>query len=408
LTAAICTVSGTTVTLVATGTCTIAADQPGNGNYNPAPQVRQGFRVLPSWSAAGSLLQPRSYHTATLLNDGKVLVAGGFDAGGASSATAESYDPGTGNFTSVGNLPSKSAGHTATLLSCSCASNGKVLLVGGGNASAGLYDPSTRAWTATGGNAGNRSFHTATTLSNGKVLLVGGADGSGKALGSSVIFDPASGSFANGPSLGVARERHVAIRLGDGRVLVAGGRAKLGDYDADDGQDVFASAEIYNPVTGTFTAAGNMVAGRFGASAVLLADGRVLVAGGSGDVTPAGASALASAEIYTPSSGLPGTWAAPAQTPVLATPRKDFTLTTLVDGRMLAAGGRNAAGGQGSAEFYTLAAGAAGAFSAAPPMLAVRSGHTATRLQDGRVLVVGGVGAAGTSISAAELFNSGP
>jgi hypothetical protein len=402
-TTSICTVSGNTVTLVKAGTCTLAADQPGDANYSPASQVLRSFAVLSPWVATGALLQPRSYHTATLLNDGKVLVTGGFDASGASTATAELYDPAAGSFTSVGNLPSKSAAHTATLLSCACASNGKVLVTGGGNSSAEIYDPSTRTWSGTGGIGGNRSYHTATVLQSNKVLIVGGADNAGKTISSTLIFDPVTGSFANGPALSAARERHVAMLLADGRVLIAGGRAKSGN-----GYTVIASAEIYSPATGAFTSAGNMAAGRYSASVALLNDGRVLVAGGSNDTTGTSAGALNTAELYTPSTGLPGTWTVAAQTPVLSAQRKEFTLTTLLDGRALAAGGQNIAGRLNSAELYSLATGAAGVFAAAPPMLTARSGHTATRLVDGRVLVVGGVGTAGSSITAAEYYQPGP
>jgi hypothetical protein len=391
-------VSGTTVTLLSAGTCTIAADQAGDANYSPAPRVTQGFQVIPSWVATGSLLQPRSYHTATLLGDGRVLVAGGFDASGAPTATSELYDPAAGNFAAAGSLPSKSAGHTATLLSCNCANNGKVLLVGGGNSSAEIYDPATRTWSPTGGVGSNRSYHTATVLQNRKVLIVGGSDNSSKPIATTLLFDPVTGAFANGPTLGVARERHVAVLLADGRVLVAGGRAKSGS-----GYTVIASAEIADANAAAFNSAGSMAAGRYSASAVLLGDGRVLVAGGANDATGTASSALSSAELYSPATA---TWAVSAQTPAMATQRRDFALATLADGRVMVTGGLNANGRQNLAEFYATAAGA-GAFAIAPPMLAARSAHTATRLQDGRVLVVGGVGAAGTSISAAELFNSG-
>jgi WD40 repeat protein len=343
------------------------------------------------------MLQPRSWHSATLLSDGKVLVAGGLDASGASTATSEVYDPATGTFAAVGNLPSKSAGHTATLLNCglACANNGRVLLAGGGNSSAGIFNPATRTWSPTGGIGGNRSYHTATVLSNGRVLIVGGSDNSDKPLATTLLFDPATGSFANGPSLAVARERHVAVLLPDNRVLVAGGRAKSGS-----GYTVIASAEIYNPSTGTFSPAGNLVAGRHSAEVELLSDGRVLVTGGSSDTTASAPGTLGSSELYAA-----GTW---ALGPALVTARKDFTLTTMADGKLLVAGGQGSAGRLGLAEFYTVVPGGLGAFAAAPPMLTPRSAHTATRLQDGRVLVVGGLGSTGTPISASEYYRAGP
>ncbi len=140
------------------------------------------------------MFQPRADHTATLLNSGKVLVAGGYDASGAPTATSEIYDPATGLFTTAGNLPSKSTGHTATLLSCACSSDGKVLVVGGGNSSSQIFDPAARTWSSAGGLGSNRSYHTATALQSGKVFIVGGSDNSSKTIGSTLLFDPATGS----------------------------------------------------------------------------------------------------------------------------------------------------------------------------------------------------------------------
>jgi len=193
LTSAVCTVSGNTVTLVAGGTCTIAADQAGNVNFNPASRVSQSFTVsVPTFTATGPMVQARSNHTATRLNDGRVLVAGGFNSAGAPTDTSEIYTPATGTFTAAGNLPSKSAGHTATLLN-----DGRVLAAGGGNSSTEIFSPTPTGgtWSPSGGMSSTRSYHTATLLGDGRVLLAGGADNAGKSIQSTILFNPATGSF---------------------------------------------------------------------------------------------------------------------------------------------------------------------------------------------------------------------
>jgi hypothetical protein len=179
-------------------------------------------------------------------------------------------------------------------------------------------------------------------------------------------------------------------------VLIAGGRAKAGN-----GYSVIATAEIYDPASGAISLAGAMVTGRHSADAVLLADGRVLVAGGAGATN----AAIGSAEHYSPAAGPPGTWTVAAS---MAVSRADFTLTLLANGQALAAGGWNASGRLSSTDFFTAAIGAPGMFVVAPAMLTARSGHTATRLLDGRVLVVGGVGLAAKAIGATEYYLPAP
>ena len=134
----------------------------------------------------------RHAHTATLLPNGKVLVAGGQGSSGFVSS-AELYDPATGTWTVTGALGNARMGHTATLLA-----NGKVLVAGGGGggylASAELYDPAAGTWTATGALSTARDYHTATLLPNGKVLVAGGYNSTSPYYLSSVeLYDPADG-----------------------------------------------------------------------------------------------------------------------------------------------------------------------------------------------------------------------
>lgn len=207
-------------------------------------------------------------------------------------------------------------GHTATLLG-----NGTVLIAGGENGSsvtdAEIFDPATKAFLPAGTMA-QRADHTASLLPDGRVLLIGGHDGTGP-LASTEWYDPSTGVFTSGPALQKARTSHTATVLADGRVLVAGGDAE-------------GTAEIYNPLDGTFTALPAQMSGpRFFASAVLLASGKVLVAGGVGTdgVTP-----LNSAELFDPAAGS----FAPAGA-AMSAGRRLPALRLLPDGKVLVIGG---------------------------------------------------------------------
>jgi hypothetical protein len=176
--------------------------------------------IDPSWIWADSLGTARDSHTATLLQSGKVLVAGGENGSGPLSS-AELYDPATGMWTTTGSLGAARYGHTATLLQ-----SGKVLVAGGFNgsnlSSAELYDPATGMWTTTGSLAAARKAHTATLLQSGKVLVAGGLNDSA-VLSSAELYNPATGTWTTTSSLAAARDGHTATLLPSGLVLVAGG-----------------------------------------------------------------------------------------------------------------------------------------------------------------------------------------
>ena len=228
----------------------------------------------------------RYEHTATLLPNGKVLIAGGSSS--LALASAEVYDPGTGTFAATGSMTVARESHTATLLA-----DGTVLIAGGVSggvytdalASAELYDPSAGAFAATGSMTAGRVNHTATLLSNGKTLMVGGAGGGSAALASAETYDPSAGTFATAQRPNAARTDHIATLLRNGTVLIAGGDYEFG---------ALASAEVYDPDTGTFTVTRSLTVARMLFTATLLPSGAVLIA--SGDDGSAGA--IASAELF--------------------------------------------------------------------------------------------------------------
>jgi len=315
---------------------------------------------------------PRSEHTATFLGTGKVLLAGGSNAGGP-LATAELYDPATGAFTATAPMPEARHGHTATMLP-----TGEVLVAGGGDGSGALatcrlYDPRTGTWTSTGSMATARREHTATLLANGKVLVAGGQNGSGPgytALASAELYDPAMGTWTATGALGSARAGHAAALLEDGKVLVAGGQTRWIPLPAL----YTATAYLYDPAAGTWSATGSMTAARRSFTLTRIPGGLVVAAGGRN------ASYLSSAERYNVSAG---TWGSAG---ALGAARSGHAAALLPDARVLLVGGSDGTGPAGAMLEYS-----PGTNSWAEVETGgARSDHTATLLPGGRVLVVGG------------------
>ncbi|MEA3377753.1 MAG: PKD domain-containing protein, partial [Chloroflexota bacterium] len=266
----------------------------------------------------------RDSHTATLLPDGAVLVAGGA-SGEIPRASAELYDPATETWSPTGGLNTARYDHTATRLP-----DGTVLVVAGAGpdgplASAELYDPATGVWTTTGSLSRARGYHhTATLLLNGEVLIAAGSNtAGGDVIAEAELYALAAGTWSGTGSLNTARFAHTATLLPDGKVLVAGGNSPA----------ALASAELYDPATGVWSTTGNLNTARRWHSATLLQNGQVLVAAGYGD------NCLASAELYDPETG---TWSG---TGSLGTARGyHHTATLLPNSQVLvAAGGCDAA-----------------------------------------------------------------
>jgi N-acetylneuraminic acid mutarotase len=351
-----------------------------------------------SWAAAGHLGIARTGHTATLLANGKVLVAGG-DAFtertsdhtiSFSGSTAELYDPATGAWTPTGSPIVPRLGHAAALLP-----NGKVLVVGGDVAlasppsgiyrmggTAELYDPDSGTWSRTGSLHTPRGGFALASLADGSILIAAGYDDFDNSLDSTEIYDPATGEWRDSGNLGAPRMMPTATLLADGRVLVTGG------WSDDVLQLALSSTELYDPASGKWTSSAAMSEVRIFHTATRLADGTVLVAGGYRSNPPGGSGyyipvAISGAEVYDPAADR---WHAVGN---LGQGRSNHTATLLDDGTVLVAGGFDSNTGTNvlGDELYdpvSAAWVAAGSSTVGP------SGHTATLLQDGTVLVAGG------------------
>jgi hypothetical protein len=260
--------------------------------------------------AAGEMVTAKGCPAATLLANGKVLIAGGAEWNEPSSAaSAELYDPATGAFTSAGPYANSNPRVNADLGFCPKANllpDGKVLIIWDDmDSSAELYDPGADRFSPAGSMIRPPGLTSpATLLTNGKILFAGGEDGETSiGFDSGELYDPATGTSIATGKMTTPRFDHTSTLLPDGTVLIAGSQRS-----GADGGSALASAEVYDPATGIFSATGSMITARFAHSATLLADGTVLIAGGTANAN--GGSPGARAEIYHPAAdaptGLPG------------------------------------------------------------------------------------------------------
>jgi hypothetical protein len=379
-----------------------------------------------TFTAVASMAKARSLHTATLLQDGRVLIAGGVDESSTRISGAEIYDPVKQTFEPAGNMTAARAMHAATLLP-----DGRVLIVGGEQTSPGpngimpgqsaeLYDPFTDSFTATGSLLMARQGFNATLLANGRVLITGGVTGvgnTGYTIGDAEIYDPGTGAFTIAGSYAGSLTSLNSAVFGFGSVTTL----------LADGTTLFATepaSQIYNPATSTFSLRGpiNVTWAVPGGNtftpdyivdqtATLLLNGRILLAGGENEDT----GYYRTAQLYDAPTG------AFVPTGNMTKSRGGHTATVLPDGRVLIAGGNTApcdadgcwvTGPDASTELYDPAQ---GVFADAGNMTVARDSHTATLLNNGDVLMVGGYSYTGpspfggfieTSTSSAELYHS--
>ncbi|MEY2609162.1 MAG: hypothetical protein QOH31_7059 [Verrucomicrobiota bacterium] len=276
--------------------------------------------------------------------------------------------------------------------------NGKALITGGVDASgndtavAQLYDPSTQIFTPTGSMQLARREHTSTLLADGRVLIAGGRGGTAifsATTATAEIYDPVAGTFTStGTPMNAPRRLHTATALADGTVLLAGGLGAGADQN---------TAEIFDPKTGSFTLlTATLATARETHTATLLPDGTVLVAGGSsGGVT------LSSAEIYNPSTRSFAALPAP-----MNSPRSIFNTLLLPTGKALLVGGISDSTGTiatATAELYDPTG---GTFTSTGSMSSARAYFTANSLPNGQVLAAGGLPTYTFALATAEVYDS--
>lgn len=252
-----------------------------------------------SVSAAAPMNVARTSAAALMLPNGDVLVTGGGTTDGGITNSAEVYDPLFNSWEILtSTMVSPRSGHSASLLL-----DGTVLLAGGNSSSGPVsaletYDEISGSFSQAGVLATGRMEHAAAVLPDGRVFIAGGTDANGATLASTEIYDPRAGTVSPGPALNTARARHTATTLLEGTVLIAGGSTPA--TPPATGMADLASAEIFDPAntsaTSTTTISSSLATGRSGHLAFLLPNNHnVLIAGGT-----AAGSALASAEMYTP------------------------------------------------------------------------------------------------------------
>ncbi len=311
----------------------------GGTNYTASLREAEIFNpATGTWTLTGSTVTPRQEHAATRLSDGRVLLVGGVGDyySCSSDASAETYDPASGSWTATAPLPiTVGTGTIAVTLA-----DGRVLVAGGGNrcgsvfGTAALYDPTTGAWSQTASMSIPREFHSAELLADGRVLVAGGAGSSPfPFLASAEVFDATTESWSAAGAMGTARGtggggyvQTFLARAASGNVIAAGavsGAAGAGVVNA--------TADVFDPTASAWSPTASMSTARYGTTLTTLNSGQILIAGGLGGAPSS--DTLASAEVFDP---LSGTWTA---TGSLSSPRSRHTATRLLDGRVLIAGG---------------------------------------------------------------------
>ena len=364
-------------------TLSVSAYTVNDGDSGNNYTVTLATNTMGTWNPAGSMATGRFQQTATLLNNGMVLVTGGgIVNGGAFTASAELYNPISNTWSSAGSMSTVRYGQMATLLN-----NGNVLVTGGENtpggplSSAELYNPVSNSWSSAASMSQARFVPTATLLGNGKVLVAGGSNNGGVSgdLSSAELYDPTSNTWSSAGSMSTAREDARATLLVNGKVLVTGG--------TDSNGNPITNAELYNPVSNTWSPAASSLIDP--TRVTLLSNGMVLgVGGGSGN----------NAVLYDPVSN---TWSFAAP---MATAGNVGSAVLLGNGLVLVTGGGNSSGILSTAELYNPAS---NTWVTAGSMASARTEQSATLLGNGMVLIAGGINmpAPSPALSTAELYD---
>jgi hypothetical protein len=387
LTASVTWISSRTVVTSISSSGLATATSLGNSTLTATFGSISGSATISVTTSNLGLNTSRYQHSSTLLNNGSVLFAGGVTCATVGSCTylnsAELYNPNSGTITYTGSLTTPRSAPAVLL------GNGKVLVAGGyscdanGNcaslSSAEIYDPNSNSFSSAGNMTIDRYGHTMALLANGKVLIAGGetcsSSTSCNVLNTAELFDPVVGTFSGTGSLGLARYNASAAVLSSGQVLIAGG------YN---GSTYPAAAELYDPVAGTFSTTGSLNTPRANATASWLeASGNiVLIAGGSTCTSPG--CPTASAEYYQN-----GYFYFLSN---MSVPRLNQTATPLTNGQLFLAGGLDSCASScvsaATSELYNPQT---YSFASSQALTTGRSGHTATLLADGSVLLVGGI-----------------
>ena len=374
------------ILLMTLAACSSGDDQAASAEVNPTPRGA-AETVVPAFEESdliGSMKYSRVNHSATLLNDGRVLIVGGMDKSFTPLSTVELFDPASNLWEAADEMREARTEHSATLLQ-----DGRVMVTGGMNedlkiiGTTEIFDPETGEWSEHESMRTVRRGHYTLSLPDGKVAVVGGIGQTLGGLGilanisavgallSTEIYDPRTDSWSRSGDMLEGHSGGLAIVLDDGRVLIAGG------YNQAEG---LASSEVFDPNTDEWSRTASMVRKTFANTAIVLADGTVLFTGGfgmsrtKGGITPG-------SEVYDPETN---EW---RKAPDTVHGRMKHTITLLPDGRVVSIGGSTAGGPVSTAEFMDPDT---WAWTEITPMSIQRSGHTATLLLDGRILVVGG------------------
>lgn len=341
--------------------------------------------VDPGWTTTGDMMVGRHNHTASVLLDGRILVAGG-QYGPLGSivflASAEIYDPDTGTWSAASAMNGPHTSHTSNRLF-----DGTILISGGALdstanlATAERYDPAQGTWTESL-MPSVHAYHAAVVLMDGQVLVAGGVNGNNTGKQSSAdLYDPATGAWSSTGSMADARSDHTLSVLHSGQVLAVGGKGN---------GTTLLTTELYDPDTKAWSSAGPMNEMRNAHTASVLPDGRVLVAGGQ----QPGSVFLNKVELYTPGAG----W---SQAPNMNDKRKRHTATVLSNGAVLVAGGEDSFF-HVSVDLYDPTQ---DIWIPQDGMSVARSSHTATLLSTCEVLVAAGHGAPPDDLVSAERFS---